>query len=101
MFIAVEFNSSEGRYVEHVNVTHVTRLSFRDAKNVDAGTKIHLRTGEILKSSIPMDIIHGMIDEAWKEMASIIVLQFVNDKLNLNVEFREEITSSENSSQEE
>lgn len=92
MFIAVEFNSSDGRYVEQVNVTHITRLSFRDLKNPDAGTKIHLRTGEILKTSIPMDLMHAMVDEAWKEMASVVVLQFINDKLNLNIEFREETT---------
>lgn len=90
MFIAVEFQSSEGKYVEHVNVTHITRLSFRDVKNTDAGTKIHLRTGDILKTSIPMDLMHALIDEAWKEMASVVVLQFVNDKLNLNIEFTEE-----------
>lgn len=84
MFIGIEFKEADGqRYFEQLNVTHITRLSFTNIRNPEAGTNIHLRTGEVLKTPIPMDMLSITIDECWKEAASIVLLSVINEKLKL------------------
>ena len=65
MFLPIEFQDEQGPYIEHLNVTHITRISFVNPRNPDAGSKIHLRTGEVLKTTMSFDILSQEIDEAW------------------------------------
>ena len=48
MFLPIVLKDKDGEYIEHLNITHITRTSFVNVRNTDAGTKIHLRTGEVL-----------------------------------------------------
>lgn len=83
MFIGVEFRDADGsRYFERLNVAHITRLTFVSIKNPDAGTNIHIRTGEILKTATPLDVLSEIVDETWKEAASIVMLSIINEKLS-------------------
>lgn len=83
MFIGVEFRDPDGgRFYERLNVSHITRLTFVSIKNPDAGTNIHVRTGEILKTPTPLDVLSEIIDEAWKEASSIVLLSIINEKLD-------------------
>jgi len=85
MFIGIEFREQDGqRYFEQLNVTHITRLSFTNIRNPEAGTNIHLRTGEILKTPIPLDVLSVTIDDCWKEAASIVLMSIINEKLQLH-----------------
>lgn len=94
MFIGIEFKEADGqRYFEQLNVTHITRLSFTNIRNPEAGTNIHLRTGEVLKTPIPMDMLSITIDECWKEAASIVLLSVINEKLKLQT-IKEEVDTN-------
>ena len=44
MFLPITLKDKEGSYIEHLNVTHITRTAFINIMNPDAGTKIYLRT---------------------------------------------------------
>jgi hypothetical protein len=83
MFIPIEFRDKEGSYIEHLNVTHITRISFVNAMNPDAGTKIHLRTGEVLITPAPMDIISEGIDECWKSAATLVIFNILAEKAKM------------------
>ena len=72
MFLPIQFRDKEGPYTEHLNVTHITRISFVNQMNPDAGTKIHLRTGEVLTTPITMDIISDKMDDCWKSCLRMI-----------------------------
>jgi hypothetical protein len=80
MFLAIEFRDKEGPYIEHLNVTHITRISFVNQMNPDAGTKIHLRTGEVLSTPISMDIISEKMDECWRSAATLVIFNVLAEK---------------------
>lgn len=83
MFLPIEFKDKDGPYIEHLNVTHITRISFVNVMNPDAGTKIHLRTGEILVTSTPMDIISEKIDNCWRSAATLVIFNILAEKAKL------------------
>ena len=80
MFLPIEFRDKEGPYIEHLNVTHITRVSFVNVMNPDAGTKIHLRTGEVLTTPAPMDIISQKMDECWRSAATLVIFNVLAEK---------------------
>lgn len=80
MFLPIQFKDKEGPYTEHINVTHITRISFVNQMNPDAGTKIHLRTGEVLTTPISLDIISEKIDDCWKSAATLVIFNILAEK---------------------
>jgi hypothetical protein len=83
MFLPIEFTDEHGPYIEHLNVTHITRISFVNPRNPDAGSKIHLRTGEVLKTSMSFDILSQEIDEAWESASTLILTTVLSEKAKL------------------
>lgn len=83
MFLPVEFKDKDGSYYEQLNVTHITRTSFINRMNPDAGSKIHMRTGEVLTTSVPYDILSTAIDECWKSAASMIMFTILAEKAKI------------------
>ena len=83
MFLPVEFQDQDGPYFEHLNVTHITRISFINPRNPDAGAKIHLRTGEVLSTKMPFDQLSPAIDEAWESAASLVLSTLLSEKAKL------------------
>ena len=83
MFLPVEFKDKDGSYYEQLNVTHITRTSFINRMNPDAGSKIHMRTGEVLTTSVPYDILSNAIDECWKSAASMIMFTILAEKAKI------------------
>ena len=83
MFLPVEFKDKDGSYYEKLNVTHITRTSFINRMNPDAGSKIHMRTGEELTTSVPYDILSTAIDECWKSAASMIMFSILAEKAKI------------------
>lgn len=83
MFLPIEFRDKEGPYIEHLNVTHITRVSFVNVMNPDAGTKIHLRTGEVLTTPAPMDIISQKMDDCWKSAATLVIFNVLAEKAKI------------------
>jgi len=83
MFLPVEFKDKDGSYYEQLNVTHITRTSFINRMNPDAGSKIHMRTGEVLTTSVPYDILSTAIDECWKSAASMIMFSILAEKAKI------------------
>jgi hypothetical protein len=51
--------------------------------NPDAGSKIHMRTGEVLTTSVPYDILSNAIDECWKSAASMIMFTILAEKAKI------------------
>ena len=80
MFLPITLKDKEGSYIEHLNVTHITRTAFINVMNPDAGTKIYLRTGEILITIVPMDILQQEIDECWKSASAMIIFNIIAEK---------------------
>lgn len=80
MFLPIEFRDKEGPYIEQLNVTHITRVSFVNPMNPEAGTKIHLRTGEVLTTPAPMDIISEKIDDCWRSAATLVIFNVLAEK---------------------
>jgi hypothetical protein len=85
MFLAIEFRDKEGPYIEHLNITHITRTSFVNSMNPDAGTRIHLRTGEVLTTPVPMDILQSEIDDCFKSSAALILFNLLAEKARASV----------------
>jgi hypothetical protein len=83
MFLPIEFKDEDGPYIEHLNVTHITRISFVNPRNPDAGSKIHLRTGEILKTTMPFDVLSQEIDDAWESASTLILSTVLSEKAKL------------------
>lgn len=83
MFLPIEFQDQDGPYFEHLNVTHITRISFINPRNPDAGAKIHLRTGEVLSTKMPFDQLSQAIDEAWESSASLVLSTLLSEKAKL------------------
>lgn len=83
MFLPIQFRDKEGPYTEHLNVTHITRVSFVNQMNPDAGTKIHLRTGEILTTPMTLDIISEKIDDCWKSAATLVIFNVLAEKAKI------------------
>jgi len=83
MFLPIEFQDQDGPYFEHLNVTHITRISFINPRNPDAGAKIHLRTGEVLSTKMPFDQLSQAIDEAWESAASLVLSTLLSEKAKL------------------
>ena len=83
MFLPVEFKDKDGSYYEQLNVTHITRTSFINRMNPDAGSKIHMRTGEVLTTSVPYDILSTAIDECWKSAAAMIMFSILAEKAKI------------------
>lgn len=83
MFLPIEFKDEDGPYIEHLNVTHITRISFVNPRNPDAGSKIHLRTGEILKTTMPFDVLSQEIDDAWESASTLILSTMLSEKAKL------------------
>jgi hypothetical protein len=83
MFLPIVLKDKDGEYIEHLNITHITRTSFVNVRNTDAGTKIHLRTGEVLTTPVPMDIIQTEIDECYKSAAAMIMFNILAEKAQL------------------
>jgi len=83
MFLPIEFQDQDGPYFEHLNVTHITRISFVNPRNPDAGSKIHLRTGEILKTTMPFDVLSQEIDDAWESASTLILSTVLSEKAKL------------------
>lgn len=86
MFIPVVFKDKDGSYIEHINVTHITRLSFVNSLNPDAGTNIHLRTGEVLVTQSPMDIMSERIDNSWQCAASLVIFNVIAEKAKMEID---------------
>ena len=80
MFLPIQFRDKEGPYTEHINVTHITRTSFVNQMNPDAGTKIHLRTGEVLITPVTMDVISAEIDGCWRSAATLVIFNVLAEK---------------------
>lgn len=80
MFLPIEFHDQDGPYYEHLNVTHITRISFVNPRNPDAGAKIHLRTGEILSTRMAFDQLSKAIDEAWESASCLILSTLLSEK---------------------
>ena len=80
MFLAIEFRDKEGAYIEHLNVTHITRISFVNQMNPDAGTRIHLRTGEVLTTPATLDILSEKIDNCWRSAATLVIFNVLAEK---------------------
>jgi hypothetical protein len=83
MFLPIEFKDEQGSYIEHLNVTHITRISFVNPRNPDAGSKIHLRTGEILKTTMSFDVLSQEIDDAWESASTLILSIVLSEKAKL------------------
>jgi hypothetical protein len=83
MFLPIVLKDKDGEYIEHLNITHITRTSFVNVRNTDAGTKIHLRTGEVLTTPVPMDVIQTEIDECYKSAAAMIMFNILAEKTQL------------------
>ena len=83
MFLPIEFQDQDGPYIEHLNVTHITRISFVNPRNPDAGSKIHLRTGEVLKTTMPFDVLSQEIDDAWESGSTLILTSIMMEKAKL------------------
>ena len=83
MFLPIVLKDKDGEYIEHLNITHITRTSFVNVMNPDAGTRIHLRTGEVLSTPAPMDIITEKIDECWKSSATVVIFNILAEKAKL------------------
>jgi hypothetical protein len=92
MFIAVKITDKQGAFYEHINVTHITRTSFVNSMNPEAGTKIHLRTGEILVTSVTLDILSEQIEECWKESALMIMVNIIAEKSKVDLHSEDNIT---------
>jgi hypothetical protein len=80
MFLPIQFKDKEGPYIEHINVTHITRTSFVNQMNPDAGTRIHLRTGEVLTTPVTMDVISAEIDGCWRSAATLVIFNVLAEK---------------------
>jgi hypothetical protein len=52
--------------------------------NPDAGTKIHLRTGEVLTTPVPMDLLQSEIDECYKSAAAMIMFNILAEKAQIS-----------------
>lgn len=87
MFLPIEFRDKEGSYIEHLNVTHITRISFVNQMNPDAGTRIHLRTGEVLTTPVPLDLISEKMDECWKSAATLVIFNILAEKAKVMTKF--------------
>ena len=83
MFLPIEFQDQHGPYIEHLNVVHITRISFVNPRNPDAGAKIHLRTGEVLSTKMPFDQLSQAIDEAWESAAALVLSSLLSEKAKL------------------
>ena len=83
MFLPIEFQDQDGPYFEHLNVTHITRISFINPRNPDAGSKIHLRTGEVLKTTMSFDLLSQEIDDAWESASTLILSTMLSEKAKL------------------
>ena len=83
MFLPIEFQDQHGPYIEHLNVVHITRISFINPRNPDAGAKIHLRTGEVLSTKMPFDQLSQAIDEAWESAAALVLSTLLSEKAKL------------------
>jgi hypothetical protein len=83
MFLPIEFKDEQGPYIEHLNVTHITRISFVNPRNPDAGSKIHLRTGEVLKTTMSFDVLSQEIDDAWESASTLILSTILSEKAKL------------------
>ena len=83
MFLPIEFKYKDGSYYEQLNVTHITRTSFINIMNPDAGSKIHMRTGEVLTTSVPYDVLSIAIYECWKSAASMILFTLLAEKAKI------------------
>ena len=83
MFLPIEFQDEHGPYIEHLNVTHITRISFVNPRNPDAGAKIHLRTGEVLSTRMAFDQLSQAIDEAWESAACLVLSALLSEKAKL------------------
>ena len=83
MFLPIEFQDQDGPYFEHLNVTHITRISFINPRNPDAGAKIHLRTGEVLSTRMAFAQLSQAIDEAWESAASLVLSTLLSEKAKL------------------
>ena len=80
MFLPIQFRDKEGSYTEHINVTHITRTSFVNQMNPDAGTRIHLRTGEVLITPVTMHVISAEIDDCWRSAATLVIFNVLAEK---------------------
>ena len=83
MFLPIEFQDQDGPYIEHLNVTDISRISFVNPRNPDAGSKIHLRTGEVLKTTMPFDVLSQEIDDAWESGSTLILTSIMMEKAKL------------------
>jgi hypothetical protein len=93
MFIAIKITEKHGSFYEHINVTHITRTSFVNSMNPDAGTKIHLRTGEVLISAYTIDVLSQKIEECWKESALMIMVNIIAEKSKIDFQSENEISN--------
>ena len=84
MFLPIVLKDKDGEYIEHLNITHITRTSFVNVMNPDAGTKIHLRSGEVLSTPAPMDIVQTQIDECYRSAAAMIMFNILAEKAQLS-----------------
>jgi len=95
MFLPITFRDHDGPYIEHLNVSHITRISFVNQMNPDAGTKIHLKTGEVLTTPSPLDIVSQAIDECWKSAAAMILFNLLAEKSKLYKGFEESLEETD------
>jgi hypothetical protein len=48
--------------------------------NPDAGTRIHLRTGEVLTTPATLDVISEKIDDCWRSAATLVIFNILAEK---------------------
>lgn len=74
MLCGIIFLDDKGlQFIEHINVAEINRLSFRDPRNIDAGTYIYMRNNDVLYTPETMDILAPRIEMTWREAASILM----------------------------
>lgn len=76
MFVAIEILDEQGNeYIEKFNAFHITRISISDPRNVDAGSYIYLRTGDMIYTTYPIDILDQKINEVIEHFSVALLVQ--------------------------
>lgn len=80
MFIPIKVLDENGEYFyEQINPFHITRISIHNPKNIDEGSNITLRTGEIFYSPEPIDLIDKRLNEIIEKFTATMLIQIINE----------------------
>lgn len=73
MFCGIIFIDDSGlKFVNHINVAEISLIKFNNPKNIEEGTILHMRNGDILWTPETMDRLAPRIKETWNEAAILI-----------------------------